>query len=800
MKYLNFRNHCIIVLLISIIVGHINCSKKDSSSHLDLTKYFSDFPIVQEKSQIILQENDYFFMSESKPETKKKHLPSTLDSGSRYQVRFFLEELKNYTIFLWCDKNISYHIDTYLNNEFVKSIKTYTGHQKYRIKIPKDSLKLGVNFLEFKYSPFKTNKRKGWKNPLKRITFVPVKRGREIGIFINEKNKKVILKGSLYCFFFIRTYSQSKMNFRCRKVDEFASSNKLEIRIENTFGEKAIQKINIDSNKWKQVQLNLIHFKNQIIRISFSHFSKNESSTEIKNPIIEQIDDDHKKRKVLLIGTDGATWKVINPLLKKNQLPNIKKLIESGVYGKLKTIKPWFSPIIWTSIVTGKKKEKHGIDAFVENKNKSSTLIIPNSRLNLKCHSIWDILSKRGNVVGIVGPWVTWPAINLNGYLLTDRIFYDRLPFSSFPPEFMWILEQEIKPNIHLVEKPSFHYLSNLLKSNNISQRSYLQRYMKDALVYLNQDKFKKSAGLYLNEIYKPDFFYIYLRIPDIMSHFFWKYYEPDKYISQNMVRAFGEIIPQSYIYHDDVIGQFLEKAGPNTTIVIVSDHGMQKSNYFPRMNFNKFKGLLKDIKILDKVEKYDVELLQLKPNTIKLWLNKEDSILDIDLLLSKLTIGRKKSKIFSILEQKEKKILTLKINKIPQIDYDSSVYFKGRKIGELSQYAHITDVNGDHSLYGIIIMMGNGIKKNHQLRRCSVLDITPTILYLIGLPIAKDMDGRVLRDAFTDEFLHQNPIRFIETYETEIKKKTLGKEFLEYNDDVKKRLLERLRTLGYIK
>src|SRR5215470_19233929 len=71
-------------------------------------------------------------------------------------------------------------------------------------------------------------------------------------------------------------------------------------------------------------------------------------------------------KKVLLIGWDAADWKVINPLLDLGLMPALNDLVNNGVMGNLATLTPILSPLLWTSIATGKRADKHGILGFVE--------------------------------------------------------------------------------------------------------------------------------------------------------------------------------------------------------------------------------------------------------------------------------------------------------------------------------------------------------------------------------------------------------------------------------------------------
>jgi len=71
-------------------------------------------------------------------------------------------------------------------------------------------------------------------------------------------------------------------------------------------------------------------------------------------------------RKVLLVGWDAADWKVIRPLMDAGKMPNVRRLVENGALGQIATLDPPLSPMLWTSIATGKRPFKHGILGFSE--------------------------------------------------------------------------------------------------------------------------------------------------------------------------------------------------------------------------------------------------------------------------------------------------------------------------------------------------------------------------------------------------------------------------------------------------
>ncbi len=111
--------------------------------------------------------------------------------------------------------------------------------------------------------------------------------------------------------------------------------------------------------------------------------------------------------------------------------------------------------------------------------------------------------------------------------------------------------------------------------------------------------------------------------------------------------------------------------------------------------------------------------------------------------------------------------------------------------------YGKVGEGKHFHRLNGIIVLSGPAFKEGVSLKGATILDLTPTILYLLGLPVAKDMEGKVLLDAFRAGFKKDNPVRWVESYEKPGEKKEPAEAIVTPLDDDTR---EKLRTLGYIK
>ena len=129
-----------------------------------------------------------------------------------------------------------------------------------------------------------------------------------------------------------------------------------------------------------------------------------------------------------------------------------------------------------------------------------------------------------------------------------------------------------------------------------------------------------------------------------------------------------------------------------------------------------------------------------------------------------------------------------------PELDYNDVIVFRNKQI-PVKHFIAVNPASGDHQEDGIIILSGPLIKKKNIIKNASVLDVTPTILYLMGLPVAADMEGKILKDAIDPEYIKHNPVRTIPTYENNVPiQRIIAKDTTEDAET-----LERLQALGYI-
>ena len=127
--------------------------------------------------------------------------------------------------------------------------------------------------------------------------------------------------------------------------------------------------------------------------------------------------------RVLIIGIDGASDRVIGPMMRAGRLPNLSRIARDGVYGPIRsTPLPLLSPRIWTTVATGKTAMRHQIHGWTRATGKEGVARL-NYSYDRKSHALWNILSSRGKTVGIVNWLTTYPPEIVRGVMVSSHTF-----------------------------------------------------------------------------------------------------------------------------------------------------------------------------------------------------------------------------------------------------------------------------------------------------------------------------------------------------------------------------------------
>jgi hypothetical protein len=296
---------------------------------------------------------------------------------------------------------------------------------------------------------------------------------------------------------------------------------------------------------------------------------------------------------VLLIGVDGLEWRILFEMLGEGELPILKRLMEAGTFGKLQTMTPTWSPVIWTTVVTGKIAHKHGIMDFTKLVDGERQLYTNRDR---RTKALWNIFSDYDRVVHSVGWWMTFPAEGIHGTMVAQTNTMAQLPQNGtgirkgtvvrglpgqVTPESLhervMDIGAEVQDRLPELTRQTFGEFRYPLRG------SAAQKWQNSLWAFRADTIYSRVATEVLSESGQPfDLMLVYFGGPDVVGHRFWHYAYPEEFAHPPLEterESFSRVIRDTYAYVDAAIGRLLDAVEGNPTVFIVSDHGMHAAN-----------------------------------------------------------------------------------------------------------------------------------------------------------------------------------------------------------------------------
>lgn len=294
-----------------------------------------------------------------------------------------------------------------------------------------------------------------------------------------------------------------------------------------------------------------------------------------------------KPGRVIVLGLDGADPETIDLLMSEGKLPNFARLRRQGAYAPLMSQKPLLSPVIWTTIATGKTPDRHRIGHFVAVNSAGESLPVT-SRMR-QARALWNILSDKNRSVDVVGWWATWPAEAVRGAVVSDHFAYHFLmeesaqaaergspPGTTYPAE----LEAEVSK---LRKKPGDLKVEDLSGFVDVDAAAIARPFaFDDDLSHfkwaLATAETYAGIGLHLWKKERPDNLLVYIEGVDSTSHLFGHLFRAGALSGElaEQQRHYGRAVEAMYAYADRLVGRFLDAMDRDTTLVVLSDHGFQ--------------------------------------------------------------------------------------------------------------------------------------------------------------------------------------------------------------------------------
>ncbi len=368
--------------------------------------------------------------------------------------------------------------------------------------------------------------------------------------------------------------------------------------------------------------------------------------------------------RVLLLGVDGVDPAIVARLVKAGRLPTLARLEREGAYGPLRSHEPLLSPLVWTTIATGRKPQDHGVLDFVEVDGEGQ--LVPVTRFRRRVPALWDLASARGLASGFVGWYASFPAAEVKGFQVSDRLGFHQVKSArsaagaTFPPALADDLRRhfgEARPSLQATRARFLDDPAAQVDADGEKRLLELARIHATAELY-------RHATPYLQRRFHPALLGVYFELVDACSHLFMEDAPPRRpEVSDAAYAAFAGTADRCYQYQDEVLGELLEMAGPQTVTVICSDHGFKSDALRPR------------------------------------------------------TSGRADTGVAGLW----------------------------------------------HRLQGVLYVSGKGVRRGRAISGAGVLDVAPTILSLLHIPLSAELPGHPLAAAFEPGAL--SPVRRLDRY-----------------------------------
>lgn len=483
--------------------------------------------------------------------------------------------------------------------------------------------------------------------------------------------------------------------------------------------------------------------------------------------------------RLVVVGIDGGEWKVIRRLWLQGRLSNLRSLADRGATATLRTAYN-SSPVIWTTVATGVVPEVHGITGFVVPTPQGD---VPVSSTVRKVPALWGMTTRTGRRAAVLGWWGSWPAEEIDGVVVSDRALFD-VPSRVSPASYLPTFEADLAA---ADRKPG------LFSPTDREER-------RDRVMVRTAEKLVREGY---------DLVLLYFRSPDLISHHYWKHFEPEGFpgADPGELAAHANEIPRIYEAVDRALGRIVAAAGDQANVVVLSDHGFRAAKS-------------EEVKVA-----FDLDLVLERLGHLE---RKRDGTTDCTrstvytyasphfqrFKRLRLCAGRSRDEVFASLAEDlatvtnpaGEPVLTVRPARprrgetgdfvaVLAVDRVTrrTLLVKGRPFA--GAVKSISRLSGTHyrDSHGIFLAAGPDIDPAADLTGIHIHDVAPTLLYGLGLPVGEDFAGQARVELYSAEFRRGRPLRTIPTWGAA----QAGDASRSEHDE---ELLDQLRALGYIR
>ncbi len=478
--------------------------------------------------------------------------------------------------------------------------------------------------------------------------------------------------------------------------------------------------------------------------------------------------------RVVVVGIDGGDWDLFDPLIEEGLLPNLGRLRKEGATGPIK-VDSAQSPESWTTLATGVYKERHGI--VQDTSRPGSTFAAHPSQIKVK--RLWDIAGERGRRIFVADYWVTRPAYPVNGVLIS------REGNESYPPGSREVRGRRLSPKNHRKKMADL----GLEFSVSDTMTGWLDRDPNFDLAILPYYGWDQSLHVLFQE-------FSTWRDPVALKG------TPAKALDR--VTTGGQIVLEAAKVADRLLGRGLRYAGDDGYVVVWSDHGHRAATPCRRRIAYR-RAVLEDRRSPKDPQTIEEGSLMVRGAQLTLasrevtWYGR---LRNLACILKFPVIDIQGDEAEAQLTRLE--ALALESGE-PLFHRVGNSLRPSQALQELGAETLAKETNdlfsvfvnsGSHGVEddGIFGVLGPGVQAGPMRSEVRTVDTTPTVLWLMGLPTAEDMDGRPITDILTPSALQDRPVTTVPTFEDGVRPWATPEQ-----RNLSETEIERLKALGYI-
>jgi predicted AlkP superfamily phosphohydrolase/phosphomutase len=556
-------------------------------------------------------------------------------------------------------------------------------------------------------------------------------------------------------------------------------------------------------------------------------------------------DDGRTLDKVFVVGLDGATFDLIELWAAEGKLPVLARLMAEGAHGVLRSVIPPITIPAWTSFLTGKTPGKHGLFSFLTHKPDSYDMT-PFNASYLNSEDLGSILSRRGRKVGLVNIPCTYPPKPLNGFVVTGLETPTRNSQFTHPVELRQELIDRFDYEVERTQKYSQGTEEAFLKAVESVEQKRLEAVLalmteRDwdffMVVFRGTDILSHAFWRLMDTGHPAHDRALAARYGDtILRH----YQKMDEAIAQIMARLpedatlllmsdHGSGRMRRYVFLDHYfaqLGLLKLKTDVGTSFKYrLFQLGLTPKNIIAFTNKLGLRNLLRRLMPLStrmavgqrfmlhrnvdwaRTRAYPafglgqiyINLAGRQPlGPVQPGAEYEELVAYITEKIHELHDPDTGRPIAQRVWRKEEVYGPDHVDEVPDL-YVEWVNDEYADLGGVGYSREIMsevnrDVSGGHTMRGIFLAWGPHIKPGHTVEGACIVDVAPTILYLLDVPVPADMDGVVLKEIFEDTFWQNRAIKVEEK-----RRRFDKKEEYVFSGDEQEAIEERLRNLGYI-